>query len=99
VRVGNIAAVKPDIIDKINFDQMIDDTGDMFGVNPKLIIPDDAVAQVRAERAKQQAAQQAMAAAPMIADTAKAAGDTDTAALADVMNMFQGYGTPSPSQA
>lgn len=99
VRVGNIAAVKPDIIDKINFDQMIDDTGDMFGTNPKLIVPDEVVAQIRADRAQQQAAQQAMASAPMIADTAKTAGDTDTAALADVMNMFQGYGTPSPSQA
>jgi hypothetical protein len=98
VRVGNIAAVKPDIIDKINFDQMIDDTGDMFGVNPKLIIPDDAVAQVRAERAKQAAAQQAMAAAPVMADAAKTAGDTDSANLSQIMNMYQGYGDTIPQQ-
>ncbi len=97
-RVGAIAGMKPEVIDKIDFDQMIDDTGDMFGVNPKLILPDNVVAQIRADRAKQMQAQQAAAMMPTMADAAKTVGETDTAGVQDVMNMFQGYGTPSPSQ-
>lgn len=97
-RVGAIANMKPEVIDKIDFDQMIDDTGDMFGVNPKLILPDNVVAQIRADRAKQMQAQQAAAMMPTMADAAKTAGDIDMGGVQDVMNMFQGYGTPSPSQ-
>jgi hypothetical protein len=95
-RVGNIAAVKPDIIDKINFDQIIDDTGEMFGVNPKIIVPDDEVAKMRDARAQQQAQQQMLAAAQPMVETAKSASEIDTAGLTEVMNMYQGYGTSSP---
>lgn len=95
-RVGNIAAVKPDIIDKINFDQIIDDTGDMFGVNPKIIVPDDEVAKMRDARAQQAAQQQMLAASAPMIDSAKTASEIDTAGLTEVMNMYQGYGTSSP---
>ncbi len=97
-RVGAIAALKPEVIDKVDFDQMIDDTGDMFGVNPKLIVPDDVVAQLRAQRAQQAQAQQMAAMMPTMADAAKTASEVDMAGAQDVINMFQGYGTPSPSQ-
>ncbi len=98
-RVGAIANMKPEVIDKIDFDQMIDDTGDMFGVNPKLILPDNVVAQIRADRAKQMQAQQMAAMMPTMADAAKTTSEVDTAGVQDVINMFQGYGTPSPAQA
>lgn len=97
-RVGMIAQMKPEVIDKVDFDQMIDDTGDMFGVNPKLILPDNVVAQIRADRARQAQAQQMAAMMPTMADAAKTASEVDMAGAQDVINMFQGYGTPSPSQ-
>lgn len=98
-RAINMSSVKPDVLDKINFDQIIDDTGDMFGVNPALIVPDDVVANIRAERAQKQAAQNALASAPLMANAAQSASQIDTGNMQDVMNMYQGYATPSPSQA
>jgi hypothetical protein len=97
--VGQLAALKPDVLDKVNFDQVVDDYSEMFGVNPKLIVPDDAVAATRQQRAQQMAAQQAAAAAPMAADMAKTVGDTNVQGVQDVMNSLMGYGTPSPSAA
>lgn len=91
--VGQLAALKPDILDKVDFDQVVDDYGDMYGVNPKIIVPDNVVAQMRAERAQQMAAQQAAAAAPMAVDAAKTMGDTNMQGVQDVINALQGYGT------
>ena len=91
--VGQLAALKPDILDKVDFDQVVDDYGDMYGVNPKIIVPDNVVAQMRAERAQQMAAQQAAAAAPMAVDAAKTMGDTNMQGVQDVMSALQGYGT------
>ena len=97
VTATSLAPVKPDILDKINFDQVIDDMGDAFGVNPALIVSDEQVAQVRAQRAQQAAAAQAAASAPMMVDTAKVASDINTDQLRDVMGMLQGYSSPSPA--
>lgn len=93
--VSQLAPLKPEIMDKIDFDQVVDNYGDMFGVDPKVIVPDDQVAQVRAQRAQAMQAQQAAAAAPMAVDAAKTASEVDPEGLRDVMNMFQGYGSPS----
>lgn len=98
--VGQLAALKPDILDKVDLDQAIDDYSDMFGVNPKLIIPDDAVAQIRAERAKAQQAAQAAAAMPMAVDAMKTVGDTNLGNVSeakDLMSSLMGYGAPSAS--
>lgn len=91
--VGQLAALKPDILDKVDFDQVVDDYSDMYGVNPKIIVPDNVVAQMRAERAQQMAAQQAAAAAPMAVDAAKTMGDVNMQGVQDVMSALQGYGT------
>lgn len=93
--VGTLAGLKPEVLDKVDFDQVVDDYGEMFGVNPAIIVPDDKVAEMRAERAQQMAAQQAAAAAPVMADTAKTASEINTAGMNDVMNMFAGYGSPA----
>jgi hypothetical protein len=64
--VGNIAAAKPEALDKIDTDEMIDDYADMMGVSPKLLVPTQAAMKTRMARAKaaqqQQATQNAMAA-------------------------------------
>lgn len=94
--VGQLAAVKPEILDKIDMDQVVDDYAEMFGVNPEIVIPDDQVAEIRAQRAQQMAAQQAAAAAPVMADTAKTMGETNVDNVQSVMRSLQGYDTVSP---
>ena len=87
--------MKPDIVDKINMDQVVDDYGDMYGVNPKIIVPDDVVAEIRAQRAAQAQQAQAGAAAAEMAKMSKDASGAEPGKLRDVMNMFAGYGSPS----
>jgi len=52
--VGNLAGVNPDVVDKMDFDQAVDEYGDMLGVTPKIIRSDDDVAELRAQRSQQQ---------------------------------------------
>jgi hypothetical protein len=64
--VTNLSAVRPDVLDKVDFDELVDDYGSRVGVPPTVIVDDEIVAQERAARAQQQAqAQMAAAAGPM----------------------------------
>jgi hypothetical protein len=97
--VGAIAAGKqdPSVWDKVDTDQVVDKYADMLGVDPSIIVSDDDVVAARDARAQQQAAMQAAAMAQPAAQAAsamKAASETDTAGIADVIQMFQGYTTP-----
>jgi len=96
--VGNLAQFKPEVLDKIDFDQVVDDYSDMYGVNPKIVIPDDKVAEIRAQRAQAAQAAQTAAAMPQLVESAKTAGDINVPGVQDVMGSLMGYGTPSPSQ-
>jgi hypothetical protein len=96
--VGQLAALKPEVLDKIDFDQAIDDYGDMYGVNPKIVVPDDQVAALRQERAAAAQAAQTAAAMPQAIESAKTAGEVNADGVEDVMGRLMGYGTPSPSQ-
>ncbi|SHN66819.1 portal protein [Desulfovibrio litoralis] len=58
--VGQSAALNPEIIDKLDLDEAVDQVSDMLGVPPKLIRSDEAVAQIRQGRAAQQAQMQQM---------------------------------------
>lgn len=93
--VGQLAGLKPEVLDKVDFDQVVDDYSEMYGVNPKIIVSDDAVAAIRQQRAQAMAAQQAAAAVPVAADTAKTMGDTNAQGVQDVMNSLMGYNTPN----
>jgi hypothetical protein len=55
-----MAQMKPDVMDKIDSDKVVDSYADMLGVDPDLIVGDDQVALIRQDRAKvqQQQAQQ-----------------------------------------
>lgn len=96
--VGTLMSMKPDVADKVDLDQVIDEYAEMFGVPPRIIVDDDRVAAIREERAKQAAQAQAMEAAPALADTAQKASNIDPQNMRDVMNMFQGYGSPSGAE-
>lgn len=95
--LGQIAAFKPDILDKFNADAWADQYADMLGVDPELIMADDKVAIIRSDRAKAQQAAQQAAMANSASQTAKNLGQTPTNggnAASDVMNLFSGYTTP-----
>ena len=97
--VGNLAQFKPEVLDKIDFDQVVDDYGDMYGVNPKIIIPDNVVAEIRAQRAQAAQAAQTAAAMPQLVESAKTAGDVNVQGVQDVMQNLMGYGTPTATSA
>ena len=50
--VGNLAAVKPEVLDKFDADQSIDEYAEMLGVPPKIVVSDESVQKIRAERAE-----------------------------------------------
>ncbi len=57
--VGNMAAARPDVLDNVDWDEMVDEYADMLGISPKVIVPIAKVVQLRAQR-NQQAAQDRM---------------------------------------
>jgi hypothetical protein len=91
-----LAPAKPDILDKLNFDQVIDDMGEAFGVNPAIVVSDQDVAAMRQQRAQAMQAQQAAAVAPQVVEGAKTASEIDANNLRDVLGSLQGYSSPSP---
>lgn len=60
--VGQLAGLAPQALDKLNVDEIIDQYAEMNGVPPDIIVSDEAVAQVRANREAEieQAKQMAM---------------------------------------
>jgi len=52
-----LAQVRPDVLDKINFDQWVDTYSNMVGVPTEMVVDDDTVAALRKARAKAEAAQ------------------------------------------
>ena len=76
------AAQRPDLLDKLDFDEYVDQSAMLLGTPPSLIVGDKQVAQIRQLRAQQQAQQaqlvqqqQALQAAGSIAQTAKTASE------------------------
>ena len=95
--VGALAGLRPDVVDKLDTDQIVDDYAAMLGVDPTLIVADDEVAQIRQARAEQQQQQQMMEQMQPMVETAKTASDinlTEDNALSSILGMFQGYNSP-----
>lgn len=95
--VGAIAGAKqdPTVWDKLDTDKIIDEYTDALGVPPQVVRPAEDVARMRAERAQQQQAANALAAAQQMAETGAAASQIDPMRMQDVMGMFSGYGSPT----
>lgn len=77
--VGNLAAVNPEILDKYDMDASVDEYGSLVGVPPRLIVPDDKVAEIRAARKQQQAAAMAAEQGAALAQGAQTLSQTDVA--------------------
>ncbi len=73
--VTSIGQVQPDVLDKMDFDQAVDEYGSALGVPTRIIRSDDDVARMRENRAKIQQAQMMAQAAKPMADAAGAAKD------------------------
>lgn len=73
--IGQLAAVKTEVLDKLDADEAVDIYCDYLGVPPSIIVPDEKVAAIREARAKKQ--QQAENAEMMatVAPAAKAGAD------------------------
>lgn len=72
--LGNAITLQPNILDGVNFDEMRKQYGDSTGIDPKIEVPDDKVAEIRDQRAKQQQAQQALEMAQVGSGVAKDLG-------------------------
>lgn len=86
--VAELAKIDPNVLDKVDFDEMIDDYGDRTGISSRVIRSDDAVAQIRQTKAKIQQQAQASALANQTSQTAKNLSQSNTKgpnALADVL--------------
>lgn len=97
--IGFVASASdrvPEALDKIDWDQTIDELADLLGVPTSIIRPDEDVEEVRKARASQQAAQQAAQMAPALNQASQAAknmkdvGMGDPAAMEDVIRTTTG---------
>lgn len=81
--IEKLSPIYPEIKDKADLDQVIDEVGKMTGAPARLIRPDDVVDQIRQDRAQGQQMQQMAQAATAAADVAQKASqmqmDQDTA--------------------
>jgi hypothetical protein len=71
------AGQAPEVLDKFNADQAVDEVSGMLGVPPELVRSDEEVAAIRAQRAQAQARQQQMAQLAQGAQIAKDASAAD----------------------
>ncbi|MCY1381728.1 Bacteriophage head to tail connecting protein [compost metagenome] len=75
---GSLAGIYPEAVDKLDFDQAIDEYAAMVGVPPTIVRPDDTVAQIRQARADAAEQQQAMEQMGQMIQGAKLLSETDT---------------------
>lgn len=90
---GNLAQAKPEVLDKIDFDQTLDEYANMVGTPPSIVKDDDTVAKVRQQRADQQQAMQNAEMAMQAANTAKSLSQTqisDDNAVGQMINQLRG---------
>ena len=83
--IGNLAAVKPDVLDKFDADEAIDQYADMVGSPPSIIVPDDKVKAAREARMQRQQAMENAEMAAQMAPAAKAGAEA-AAVMADARN-------------
>lgn len=89
--VGALAQMNPGVLDKLDFDQMVDERAEMLGVSPRIVRSDDDVEQVRAAQAEQARQQQAMQQAAAMGQVARDVGSIrPDSAVAQALNLAGG---------
>lgn len=77
---GNLAAVRPDILDKVNLDQAVEEYGTMLAVPPDLIRTEEEVEALRQQRIAQEEEAAAAQVAKETVQGAKVLSETDVTA-------------------
>ncbi|TDX30765.1 head-to-tail connecting protein [Modicisalibacter xianhensis] len=76
--VGNLAGADPEVLDKLDLEQMVDQYGQSVSAPPDIIRSDEDVQERRRQRAQQAQAQQMAQAGMQAAQGAKLLSETDT---------------------
>lgn len=90
---GNLAAVKPEVLDRIDADEVFDAYVEITGAPPKIVVPIEVANKRRAAAAQKQQAAEAVQMGMAAADGAKTLSETDTGsdnALARIMGGLTG---------
>jgi hypothetical protein len=85
---GNLSAVYPEVLDRLDADEAIESYAEDYGVPPHLIRSDEEVEEIRAQRAQAQQAMQQQEAMAQSAQSAKVLSETEVGgnnALAAIM--------------
>ena len=85
----SMAQFQPEVLDKLDMDQAVDEYSDMIGTPPGIVLADEAVEKRRQARADLQNQQAQAQQRDQAAQTAKTLSDTDTSgenALSDILN-------------
>lgn len=77
---GNLAAVKPTVMDKVDDEVSLERYADLLGAPVDMLLSDEEMEKVRAARQQQAQQKQAMEAAPLAVDAAKVLASTETGA-------------------
>lgn len=88
--VANMATIKPEVIDKFDADEALDQYAEMVGTPPRIIVSDDRVAEIRKVREQQAQAAQMQAQASELANSAKVLSDTKMDQGSALDNVMQG---------
>lgn len=87
---GNLAAAKPEILDKVNFDIALEHYADKLSVDPEIIVPQKLVDLIRARRAEQQQAQQLAEATLPATQAAKTLSETPVGGADNALGLVMG---------
>lgn len=90
--LGQLAAVKPEVMDKLDQDAYADYIADRLGVPPQIVVPGKRVALIRQQRAQQEAAMQQAAMAEQAAGAAAKLGGVNTGQPNALTDLLQGAG-------
>lgn len=91
---GQLAAGKPEVLDKIDADQMVDEYADMLGTPASLVLADEDVEAIRRERQQKQQQAENMAIAQQAAEAGKTASEIDTGGGENLVSQILGGGVP-----
>ena len=92
--LGQLVAIKPELVDKFDADYWADYYADALGIDPQLIVPNSRVAVIRQSRAQQQQQAEQLAAAQQLSEVAKnvgSMGEMRSASPDQIMGQFAGY--------
>ncbi len=89
---GNLAAAKPEVMDNIDWDEMIDEYADMLGVSPKIVMATAKVQAIRNQRNQQMQQQQQLQNSVAAAQGAQTLSQTDVGGGQNALQKMIGGG-------